>query len=92
MNEIVFLGYLIDAFEVRPSPENIRSVSQFPVPSNYKTVHSFLGMCSYFRRFLENFAVTAKPLYDLLKAENAGKDFVFGEREFSCFENIKKIL
>ena len=46
----------------------IEAKSIFPIPRT-REVHSFLGLCSYFQKFIERFAVIAKPLYDLLKKD-----------------------
>lgn len=52
-------------------------------------MQSFLGMCSYFRKFVENFSVVAKPLYDLTKK---GAVFQFGNKEQVVFEALKNRL
>lgn len=64
-------------------------MESFPLPKSTKDVHSFLGLISYFRRFIEGFAVMAKPLYDLLKTN---VEFKFGENELRAFEDIKSKL
>ncbi|XP_011859685.1 PREDICTED: uncharacterized protein LOC105557126 [Vollenhovia emeryi] len=87
--EIVYLGYLIDENGIRPSAANVESVTDFPVPRNVKEVHRFVSLASYFRRFIRNFSIIAKPLYDLVK-KNAV--FRFGPEENRVFELLKKLL
>jgi len=65
--EIEYLGYLITLEGIRPTTSGVEAVSNFPIPQSVKSVQSFLGLCSYFRKFIEGFSVIAKPLYDLLK-------------------------
>lgn len=62
---------------------------RFPVPQNVRQIQSFLGLCSYFRKFVEGFAVIAKPLYNLLKS---GVEFKFTEIELRAFESLKSRL
>ena len=49
-----------------PNPEKVQKVKDWPVPSNVKEVHSFLGLASYYCRFIPQFAKWANPLHDLI--------------------------
>lgn len=84
--EITYLGYTIDCHGIRPGIENLRAVQDYPIPMNIKAVHSFLGLCAYFRKFINNFAILAKPLYDLLKKDS---EFKFEEGEMAAYEMLK---
>ena len=42
--------------------EKVKAVQNFPVPRNQIDVKSLVGLCSYFRRYIENFAKIARPL------------------------------
>ena len=64
-----YLGFVVFEDGLSTGPENIRAVSEFPVPHDIKTLRSFLGLASYYRRFVTNFSVVARPLYALTKKE-----------------------
>ena len=51
---------------ISPNPEKCQKVKDWPVPSNAKEVHSFLGLASYYRRFIPQFAKWASPLHELI--------------------------
>lgn len=87
--EVEYLGYLVNYDGIVPNPEHIKSVDRFPVPTNSRQVHSFLGLASYFRGFVPNFSVKAKPLYELIKKNAA---FQFREKELRVMEYLKEQL
>lgn len=89
MTDIIYLGYSFNEHGIFPSKEHIEAVMEYPVPKNTKEVQSFVGLVSYFRKFIANFSIIAKPLYDLLKKSAV---FVFGTVELRAFENLKNKL
>jgi len=87
--EVEYLGYIVNEHGIRPSTKHVDAMLTYPVPKNQKQVRQFLGLASYFRRFISNFSILAKPLYDLVKKN---VDFVFGEQEQETFKNLRSIL
>ena len=65
--EVSYLGHLITDEGVKPNPEKTKAVSEFPTPQSAKDIKSFLGLVSYYRRFIPEFSKIAKPLTSLLK-------------------------
>jgi hypothetical protein len=66
-HECVFLGFLLDGKRVKPNPAKVEAVPGISVPRNVKELISFLGMVSYFRRFIPNFSDRVEPLQMLIK-------------------------
>ena len=54
---------------VRTDPKKVEAVRDFPPPTDVKRLHSFLGLASYYRRFVPNFANVAQPLHALTKKD-----------------------
>ncbi|KHJ88923.1 hypothetical protein OESDEN_11272 [Oesophagostomum dentatum] len=69
--EITFLGFLLSKDGIRPNPEKTKASDQDPIPTNATEVKSFLGMRSFFRRFIHNFASIASSLIALTKKDAA---------------------
>ncbi|GFY32406.1 retrovirus-related Pol polyprotein from transposon 17.6 [Trichonephila clavipes] len=87
--EVKILGHLVSSNGVRSDPDKIKAVRNFPTPKNIHDIRSFLGLCSYFRRFIKGFCYLAEPLQSLLKS---GVEFLWGPEEVEAFNSLKKAL
>src|SRR5947207_603078 len=65
--ELAFLGYIISPAGIRTDPAKIDKVKNFPIPQNVSQLRGFLGLASYYRRFIKNFSRIAHPLNQLLR-------------------------
>jgi hypothetical protein len=64
---VQFLGHIVSARGIHPNPEKVQAVQEFPTPSSLSDVRAFVGMASYYRRYVRNFADIAAPLHELTK-------------------------
>ncbi|GBG70772.1 hypothetical protein CBR_g8070 [Chara braunii] len=69
LSEISFLGYIDTVDGLKPDPRKVAAVQDTPAPVTLTQVRAFLGLASYYRRFIKGFAGIAKPLTNLLKRE-----------------------
>lgn len=63
--EVTFLGHIISEKEVKTDPDKTAAVANWKIPSNVSELRSFLGLASYYRRFIKDFAKIAKCLHEL---------------------------
>ena len=75
--------------ELEADPEKVKAVQNFPVPQNQKDVKSFLGLCSYYRRYTKKFAMIARTLH---KASDTKSSITWREETQEAFESLKKHL
>ncbi|KAG2953124.1 hypothetical protein PC119_g28088 [Phytophthora cactorum] len=68
-SEIPILGCLVGKNGVRPDPEKIRVISEWPTLSNVKGLRQFLGLATHLCKHVENYAGEIRPLSQLLKKE-----------------------
>ena len=50
---------------IKPDPQRISPILNFPTPADEKALDRFLGMTNYYRNFVPNFAEVARPLYEM---------------------------
>lgn len=80
---------IIEAQTIKPTNEKEKAMENFPKPKNVKNVQSFLGLTGFFRKFIADYALMARPLTNLLKDENK---FKFGQEEEHAFNVLKEKL
>lgn len=83
--KIEYLGRTISEGQVQPSKEKVRALVEAPIPKNVKQARQFLGLASYFRRYVPGFASLAAPIANLTKKAVA---FVWGDDQDRARRNI----
>lgn len=87
--QISYMGHVISDKGVATDATKVEAVLNWPTPSNVKELRSFLGLAGYYRRFVKNFDVTAKPLTDLLKKHAL---FVWTQNQQIAFATLQQAL
>ena len=87
--QIEFLGYVIEAGRIRPSPRKAAAMINYQEPRTAKQIQRFLGLAGYFRKFICGYAQIARPLSDLLRKDAR---FQFGEEQKIAFQQLKQAL
>ena len=65
-SEVKYLGYHIDSEGLHLTNEKIWAVQSAPEPTNVTELKSYLGLLTYYGRFLPHLPSTLAPLYALL--------------------------
>jgi hypothetical protein len=66
-SELEYLGHLVGKDGARVDPKNIEAMQDWPHPKTLKSLHGFLGLIGYYRKFVKNYGKIATPLTALLK-------------------------
>lgn len=73
---VEYLGHVISHDGVSMDPSKVSSVLQWPRPKTVKGVRGFLGLTSYYRKFIKDYGKEARPLTELTKDELQWSDKV----------------
>ncbi|CAI6368349.1 unnamed protein product [Macrosiphum euphorbiae] len=80
--EINYPGYRVKHNKLSPSPLKLAVVVKYPRIQSVKHIQSFLGLTRYFRKFIKDYALIARPLSEILKE---GIPCVIGPQQESAF-------
>jgi hypothetical protein len=91
--EVRFLGHLVSKEGVRPDPDKVKVMKEWPIPTDKNELYRFLGFANYFRLFIRSYATIAAPLYPLTQTLNK-IDFAakWTAIQQECFEALKLAL
>jgi hypothetical protein len=84
-----FLGHIISKNGIQPDPAKTMAVKEFPIPTNLTELRGFLGLASYYRRFVKDFAKIAAPLHQLMRKD---QPFIWTTEHQEVFEELKSRL
>ena len=86
---VEYLGFVISGDHVMMDPTKVDGVKSWPTPTNLRTLRSFLGFINFYRRFIKDFALIARPLNDLTKKD---VKWIWTDKENQAFESLKETL
>jgi hypothetical protein len=83
---IEYLGITISQNHVEMDPVKIVGMAEWPTPKNKKEVQSFVGFINFYRRFIADFLLHTRLLFDLTKKDIP---FIWGTLEDFAFKELK---
>jgi hypothetical protein len=86
---VQYLGHVISADGIQTDPQKQRAVKEYPTPRGVKSLRSFLGLASYYRRFIPGFLKVAAPLNALTRKDIP---FVWTQDCQEAFERLRELL
>ena len=67
MHELPYLGHIVSKDGIEVDPKQTQSVADWPEPSNLSEVQQFLGLNSFFRKYIHGYSNLTAPLTALLR-------------------------
>ncbi|WVZ95411.1 LOW QUALITY PROTEIN: hypothetical protein U9M48_041179 [Paspalum notatum var. saurae] len=89
LREISYLGHMISAQGVSTDPTKVSAIASWHSPASAKELRSFLGLASYYRKFVPHFGLITRPLTALLKKHVI---FIWTPEHEHSFQALKHAL
>ena len=86
---VIYLGHMIDQYGLRPLKEKIEAIQNAPAPKNVSELRSYLGLLTYYSKFLPNMAQVLAPLYKLLRKDVQWR---WANKEKKAFQASQELL
>lgn len=86
---VKYLGHRLTREGIAADPDKVTAIADLPPPRNVKHLLSFIQTASWFRRFIPEFAGTAKPLTELTKKNAVWR---WGQTQQNSFDTLKRLL
>ena len=86
---VSFLGHTLIKGETKPRVETIEKIQKVPPPRTLKQLRAFLGLASFYRKYVPNFAVVAAPLTDATRKGNP-TEVIWNEARDHAFQELKR--
>ena len=71
--------------------DKVEAIKKAKPPQNKTQLRSFIGLASFYRRWVPNFAAITSPLTDLTR-KNMPNRIVWGEPQQRAFDKLKSVL
>ena len=88
-NKVAFLGHEVSEHGIATDPAKIQAVKDWPQPKSTTEVRQFVGLASYYRKFIPNFATICKPLHKLTEKDTK---FIWNDQCQTALDTIKHLL
>jgi hypothetical protein len=88
MKEVEYLGHTVSHEGVKVDPNKIKAMMEWPIPKTLKNLRGFMGLTSYYRKFVQKYGRIETPLTTLTKKDA----FSWTPEATKYFEQLKEVM
>ena len=87
--EVKYIGQVVSSQGLKPDPDKVKAITEYPQPQNTEDLRRFLGLVNYLGEFVSNLSAVSMPLRTLLKNDIA---WHWSTGQEKAFQEIKRLL
>ena len=91
-SSVPFLGFVVDEQGLNPDLNKVKAMVDFPRPATATQVKRFIGLTSYYRRFVPHFSTLSAPITALIAGKRKSNEIVWTEEALQAFDRLKSCL
>jgi hypothetical protein len=91
LQTLKFLGFQVDGQGVSIDPKKVSKLQEAKAPNSVSAVRSFMGLCSYLRKFIPDYSSLLKPIQDLVRVKKWGVH-TWTDVHQEVFEQVKRLI
>ena len=89
VQEVDFLGFTLTKRGIKPQEGKIDLIKNYPVPRNIRHLKGFLGLVTFYTKFVRNFSAALLPLHRITQKN---VKWEWGDTEKYAFKNVKELF
>lgn len=86
---VKYLGHVVGNGTIKPDPDKVSAIVNFPIPTSVRQARRFIGMAGYYAKFIENYSTLSSPITDTIRKHSK---FNFTSEATESFNKLKQAL
>ena len=91
-NEVPFLGHIIGKDGLKMDPFKVEAIRKIKQPTTKTNIRAFLGLVGYYKHFIKDYALIARPLMTLVGKEYPDKNIPWDSECDQSFKKLKRVI
>ncbi len=90
--QVSYLGFTLTPEGIKPGEAKLKAIKNAEPPRDIKGIRSFMGLCNFFRNHIQDFAITAAPLFKLKRQDSRYLSGPLPETALQAFKMLQTQL